>query len=286
VNAQSIAVPTLALNEAPDQSIATANLFRFWPDPTDEARQVAARAVSEGRLHGIALLPNDEWGQRLFRAFEEELRARGGSVVASRFYDPAAIDFSKPVAEALLVTESQARFASLQQSLGTKLQFEPRVRGDIQFVFMAARAEKGRLLRPALRSNLSADMPVYATADIYEPSTTANIDLNGVVFPDMPWMISPDEVSSQLRATLQKYWPSRERTQGRLYALGFDAYRLIPRLQSGESQASVITPGLTGRLMLDNVGRIRRDLDWGRIVSGKLEAAAATLQNAAPTDRP
>ncbi len=286
VNSKAIPVPTLALNEAPDQSATTSNLFRFWPDPTDEARQVAARAVAEGHLNGVALLPNDDWGQRLFKAFDDELRARGGSVVANRFYDPAAIDFSKPVAEALLVSESQARFTALQQTLGTKLQFEPRVRGDVEFVFIAARPEKGRLLRPALRSNLPADMPVYATADIYEPSSTANVDLNGIVFPDMPWMIAPDEVSSQLRATLQKYWPSRERTLGRLYALGFDAYRLIPRLQSNDPNTSKATPGLTGRLLLDDVGRIRRDLDWGRIVSGKLEAAGAIAQTVTPTDKP
>ncbi len=288
VAAQPITVPTLALNEIPEQVTSVPNLFSFWVDPTNEARQVAARVVAENQLHGIAILPNDEWGQRLYKAFNEELTARGGSLATSQFYDPAAIDFSRPVADALLVTESQSRLAAVQQAIGTKLQFEPRVRGDIEFVFIATHApQQGRLLRPALRSYLSADMPVYATSDIYEPARTANADLNGVVFPDMPWMIAPDDVSTQLRATLQKYWPSRERERGRLYAFGFDAYRLIPRLQSVDRNSVVNVSGLTGRLAIDSSGRIRRDLDWGKIVGGQLQAvsAVATTQ-VAPSDKP
>jgi outer membrane PBP1 activator LpoA protein len=286
-NAQPIATPTLVLNQSPEHAAAIANLFEFWPDPAHEARQVAARAAAENHLHGIAILPNDEWGQRVYRAFDEELRARGGELVANRFYDPASFDFSKPVADSLLVTESQARLTALQQAVGTKLQFEPRVRGDIEFVFIAAREpEKGRLLRPALRSHLSADMPVYATSDIFEPAATTNAELNGVVFPDMPWIIASDEESNKLRATLQKIWPRSRSRDGRLYAFGFDAYRLIPRLQSTDLNSTLVTAGMSGRLMLDDTGRIRRDLDWGRIVGGKLEAVGPIVVNTATTDKP
>lgn len=284
---QPLSTPTLVLNESPEHTDATPKLFEFWTDPTHEARQVAARAVAEGRSRGIALLPDDEWGRRVFKAFEEELRARGGVVVANRLYDPAAIDFSKPVAESLLVTESQSRFTALQQALGTKLQFEPRVRGDIEFVFIATREpDKGRLLRPALRSFLPAEMPVYATSNIFEPAATTNAELNGIVFPDMPWIIAGDEVSAQLRSTMQKLWPRSRSRDGRLYALGFDAYRLIPRLQSADPSSSIVTAGLTGRLMLDSSGRVRRDLDWGRIVGGKLESAGPIAASTIPTDRP
>jgi uncharacterized protein len=297
VAAQQISVPTLVLNELPDQSLTTPNLFRFWLDPTEEARQVAARAVAEGHLHGVALLPNDEWGQRVRKAFEEELGARGGTLVAVQLYDPAghntpsdpkAIDFSKPVAASLLVDESQMRLDSLQRTIGTKLQFEPRARGDIDFVFLAAQPQNGRLIRPHLRLRLPEDVPVYTTSHIYEPSPNANKELDGIVFPDMPWMIAPDDVSNQLRATLQKYWPARARERPRLYAFGFDAYRLIPRLQSSDRSASNVTIGLTGRLDLESNGRVRRDLDWARIVGGQPQAAAIVVATAPATvtDKP
>jgi outer membrane PBP1 activator LpoA protein len=284
-----ITTPTLALNYTLDEQTHGAQFFQFAIDPTDEARQVAARVVAENHLHGIALLPNNEWGQRLYKAFDEELRARGGSVVANRFYDPAAIDFSKPVADALLITESKTRADALQQILGAKLQFEPRVRADIEFAFFAAREpQKARLLRPALRFSLPAEMPVYATSDSFEPAATANTELDGVVFPDMPWMISSDEVSTQLRTTLQKYWPTRARERSRLYAFGYDAYRLIPRLQAGNNNANIATTGMTGRLALDSGGRVRRDLDWARIVGGQPQALTALVPPSATpvTDKP
>jgi len=129
------------------------------------------------------------------------------------------------------------------------------------------------LLRPHLRLRLPADMPVYTTSHIYEPATTANKELEGILFPDMPWMIAPDEASNQLRTSLQKYWPTRAREQSRLYAFGFDAYRLIPRLQPGEVNSNVTLAGLTGRLELESNGRVHRDLGWARIVSGQPQPA-------------
>jgi outer membrane PBP1 activator LpoA protein len=286
VNGQQLSVPTLVLNELPDQSAAMSNLFRFWLDPTEEARQVAVRAVTEGHLHGIALVSNDDWGRRLHKAFDEELRARGGTLVAVQFYDPAghtgsdpnAVDFSRPVSAALLIDESQARQSALQQVVGTKLQFEPRVRDDVDFVFLASRdPEKGRLLRPHLRSRLPEDFPVYTTSDIYQPAPSANKELDGIVFPDMPWNIAPDAISNQLRATLQKYWPTRAREKGRLYAFGFDAFRLIPRLQSADRNVNSATAGMTGRLELESSGRVRRDLPWARIVGGQPQLAPVTI---------
>ena len=142
-----------------------------------------------------------------------------------RFYDPAARDYSNPITQLLLIDESRARANALSATLGTRLEFEPRRRGDAQFVFVGAQPVQGRSLRPALRFHLAEDLPVYATSDIFEPDAEANNDLEGVIFPDMPWVISPDAVSTQLRTALSKHWPVRARGRGRLYAFGFDAYR-------------------------------------------------------------
>ena len=49
-------------------------LFQFALDPEEEARQVAQRAVADGRMRGLVLLPNNEWGQRVFRAFDSEIK--------------------------------------------------------------------------------------------------------------------------------------------------------------------------------------------------------------------
>jgi outer membrane PBP1 activator LpoA protein len=278
-----VAVPTLALNQAADEATATppALLFQFALDPEEEARQVAQRITADGRTRGLVLLPNDEWGQRVFRAFDTELKTLGGTIAGMRFYDTASRDYSTPITQLLLVDESRARANALNSILGQRLEFEPRRRGDIQFIFMGAFPSQGRSLRPALRFHMSSDLPIYTTSHIFEPDSQANTDINGVMFPHMPLVISPDSVSTDLRTTLNQYWPARARGNIRLYAFGFDAYRVIPLLKAGQfgSGSANAVPGMTGLLSVDSKGHIRRALDWARVSDGKpvqLDAPQAT----------
>lgn len=275
-----VSVLTLALNQLPEETTSTTQsspnastppplMFQFALDPEDEARQVAQRLAADGRMRGLVLLPNDDWGQRVFRAFDSELKTLGGTIAAMRFYDTAARDYSTPITQLLLVDESRARSNALNSILGQRLEFEPRRRGDAQFIFIGAFPAQGRSLRPALRFHLADDLPVYATSHIFEPDTQANADIDGVAFPHMPLVISPDEVSSELRSTLSKYWPARARGNSRLYAFGFDAYRLVPILKAGKFGSSNAVPGMTGLLSVDSKGRIRRELDWARVAEGK-----------------
>ena len=171
----------------------------------------------------------------------------------------------------------------MSAALGTRLEFEPRRRGDAQFVFVGAQPVQGRSLRPALRFHLAEDLPVYATSDIFEPDAQANNDLEGVIFPDMPWVISPDAVSTQLRTALSKHWPVRARGRGRLYAFGFDAYRLVPLLKAGKFGSAHAVPGMTGLLSIDSKGRVQRELDWAQVAGGKPTPLALQLP---PRNRP
>jgi outer membrane PBP1 activator LpoA protein len=275
-------VLTLALNQTGDEVTQPSLMFQFALDPEDEARQVAQRVTADGRMRGLLLLPNNEWGRRVFKAFDTELKTLGGTIAAMRFYDPEARDYSTPITQLLLIDESRQRANALSATLGMHLEFEPRRRGDAQFVFVGAQPVQGRSLRPALRFHLTDDLPVYATSDIFEPDAEANSDLEGVIFPDMPWVISPDAVSTELRTALSRHWPVRARGRGRLYAFGFDAYRLVPLLKAGKFGNDHSVPGMTGLLSVDSKGRVRRELDWAQVAGGKpnpLSTAAATAAN-------
>jgi hypothetical protein len=275
-------VLTLALNQTGDEVSVPSMMFQFALDPEEEARQVAQRVAADGRMRGLLLLPNNDWGRRVFKAFDTELKTLGGTIAAMRFYDPEARDYSTPITQLLLIDESRARAKALSATIGTHLEFEPRSRGDAQFIFVGAQPVQGRSLRPALRFHLSEDLPIYATSDIFEPDDEANNDLEGVIFPDMPWVISPDAVSTQLRNALSKHWPVRARGRGRLYAFGFDAYRLVPLLKAGKFGNEHSVPGMTGLLSVDSKGRVRRELDWAQVAGGKpnpLSTAAATAAN-------
>lgn len=281
-NSGEVSVLTLALNQTADDVSSPSLLFQYSLDPEEEARQVAQRVTADGRMRGLVLLPNNEWGQRVYRAFDTELKTLGGEIAGMKFYDPAARDYSQPITELLLITESRARANALFAALGTRMEFEPRRRGDAQFIFVGAQPVQGRSIRPGLKFHLAQDLPIYATSDIFEPDSQGNNDLEGVIFPDMPWVISPDAASTQLRSALTRHWPVRARGRGRLYAFGFDACRIVPLLKAGQFGAAHAIPGMTGLLSIDEKGHVKRELDWAKVSGGRAlplgTAATASAQ--------
>ena len=262
-----ISVPTLTLNFLPEQSPRSVGFYQFSLSPEDEARQVARRATALGQYRALAMAPNNAWGKRLLQSFTAELRAQGGQILDSQLYDPRNPDFSSSIERLLLIDESQARRDRLSANLGIQLEYEPRRRADIDLIFLAARARTGKLIRPQLRFHYAGAVPTYSTSAIYEEGSRNNSDLNGIMFPDMPWVIAPDGLSVDVRRTLDEYWPDQAERRSRLYALGFDAYRLIPIVNSGSNDQEI--EGMTGTLYFDDRNRILRRLPWAKMQRGR-----------------
>ncbi len=267
---QQVGVMTLALNALSDGQTPPGLMFQFALDPEEEARQVAQRASREGFTRAILLAPNNEWGLRVQRAFAAELAAQGGTLVDQRYYDPAARDhvgLSKQLFESRKPRETQI----LDDTLGKK---PPLIeaRDDFDYIFMAAQAAQAKQLRPALRFVLpDTSIPIYATSDSYEPES-ANNDLDGLRFVDMPWVINRDPEIAALYDNLSRLWGSNLRSRSRLYAFGIDAYHLVNWLKTPQPQLASPLHGATGLLALDQSGRVRRQSDWAQIVNGKPQA--------------
>jgi outer membrane PBP1 activator LpoA protein len=81
-------------------------------------------------------------------------------------------------------------------------------------------------------------------------------------------MVSADPVTGRIRDAVRSAWPTRTARRDRLYAFGFDAYRLVPALRSNGLSGSGEIAGVTGRLHLDDHNRIRRDLEWAQMKGG------------------
>lgn len=258
-------VSTLALNFLPEAEPAPQRFYQFALAPEDDARQIAERLVAEGKRVGVALVPSGEWGARVLGAFEGGMRAGGGAVVSSRAYPNGMTDFSALITNLLGFDDSRRRHQQLVVALGTTLEFSPRRRDDLQFVFVAGQPMQGRLIRPQLKFHYAGDLPVYATSDVYDPNPAANEDLEGVTFADTPWMIAQDPDVTSMRESLLQLWPQNVRRRGRLYAMGLDAYRLVAELK--DPGVAIVEPvaGMTGRLTLDPDGRVRRGLEWATI---------------------
>jgi uncharacterized protein len=270
--------PVLALNFLPPDRPAPNGFFQFALSPEEEARLVARRILADGRRHGIAIVPSGDWGTRVLAAFTQELEAGGGSLFQSTSIDSSLTDYSDTITQILRISDSGARRRRLESILGTKLQFEPRRRGDLEFIFAPAQANIERLLRPQLRFHFAGDVPTYATSDAFEPDPRNNQDLEGLMFPDMPWMLGGDLADAVRNALKDAYPNGGGPRRNRLFAFGFDAYRVAAALHGGTGNIQV--EGLTGHLTLDPDHRVRRDLEWAQIHNGEIKLL--TSPNAAP----
>jgi outer membrane PBP1 activator LpoA protein len=247
--------PVLALNFLGDSMSTPQNFYQYSLLPEDEARIVARRVAADGRLNGVVIVPGNEWGNRVAAAFADELSRLGGTVLDSAHFETSQVDFSDVIKQVLQVHAVKG---------------EPSThRTDAAFVFVAAgSAGIARQILPQLKFHYAGDVPVYSTSDSFEPDPAANSDLDGMLFPDMPWMVASDPVTAQIRDAVRAAWPARTARRDRLYAFGFDAYRLVPALRSKSPAESNEISGVTGKLHLDDHHRIRRDLDWSQIRNG------------------
>ncbi len=268
-------VPVLALNFSEQHSSEQpehlpANLFQISLSPEQEARQVAEHAWLDGHSRAAIITPATTWGTRVAKAFTERWLQLDGRVVEKQTYDAKKSDYSLPIRLLLNVDSSEIRKKNLRRTLGQKVEFIPRRRQDIDFIFMAASSRQARLIKPQLRFHHAPKIPVYATSHSYGGTVNKDMDrdMDGVLFSDMPWTIANNEIDNSLKSSLRKNWPERIKRFSRLYALGIDAYHIISQLNTLRRNRANYFEGKTGDLSLDVNNRLQRRLTWARFERG------------------
>lgn len=265
-----IDVPVLALNQIETAAPPNLPLYQFGLAPEDEARQAAQYAWDNGHRRLIAIAPTGTWGQRLLGAFTERWQSLGGELLEAQSYSGGSTDFSTPIQRALNLDGSRQRHRALERLLGRAIPFEPRRRQDVDGVFIVAHPREARLLRPQLRFHRAADLAVFSTSHVYTgaPDAARDRDMNGLLFCDIPWTLESAGEGSALREQVRRVWPQRATGELRLFALGVDAYQVIPWLETLTSQGFGFYSGATGVLSMDAERRLHRDLVWAQFRSG------------------
>lgn len=265
---QSITMPTLALNYADTLPAAPGYLYQFGLSPEDEARAAAERAWLEGRRNALAFVQKSDWGDRVLHAFKTRFEALGGNVIDTQSYDPASNDFATPLRKLLGVTETKTR--ARRAKIDPAIPEPPKRRQDMDFIFISAFTQQARQIRPQLLFYYAGDVPVYATSHVYtgKVDRNADADLNGLMFSDMPWVLDA-ESPQPLQRAITRLWPQSAEQFKRLYALGVDAYNLIPLLSRMGADPAERMAGETGNLRMDETQRIHRELRWARFVEGE-----------------
>ena len=248
---------------APPFKQTTNNVFQFALNVEDEATQLAEQAWRDGHRRAMVIAPNSNWGDRSTSAFSKRWLALGGSVTHDyRFADQRG--YSNLIKDAMQVTDSQTRKRDVQRALGISVEFEPRRRKDIDFIYLAANANQARQLKPTLAFHFAGAIPVYSTSQVFDGNTTvSNSDLNEIVFTTIPWHF--DNQLTEKHAILSAQPHAR---YANLYALGVDAYYLLPRLTQLETIERSRYYGSTGILRVTQDKKIFREQTWAKIKSG------------------
>jgi outer membrane PBP1 activator LpoA protein len=257
-------ITTIALNYLNPSSQGSANFYQFGLSPLDEAAQVAQYAHQQGYKSALIIAPAGPWGYGVVQAFNAQWKQLGGKVGAQFFYMPNQ-DLSAYIHQVLKVNDKADGEVKLARQpissvVGYGKQAEPQSyhRQDVDMIFLVAQAAKARQINPLLKFYYAGDLPVYSISLVYSgiPSPTADQDLNGIVFDDMPWVFNP-------MAAKSSRFP-------RLYALGKDAFTVVMKRGQWRSSPGSTISGYTGVLSLNPGNRISRQLVWGRFEQGEV----------------
>ncbi len=239
-NSTVVTVPTLALNAPEGDAPLPSNLFVFGLQVENEARQVASLAAQQGRRRALVVSARNALSKRLHDAFAEEWQRRGNQVV-----------------EEFAFTSDAAELGKLRDALAV---------GSADMVFLALDAQQSK----SIRSYLGLSMPIYATSLVNAGSDQLGLlELNGVTFVDMPWLLLPDHPAVMTYAR-----PDAASTEVlRFYALGIDAYRVAQALLNPR-EASITIDGVTGTITMDRERRVVREPIAAQFVQGEIRVLA------------
>jgi outer membrane PBP1 activator LpoA protein len=262
----------LALNygDFADNETLPENFFQMSLSPEQEAIHVAEHAWLDGHTKAAAIYPDTTWGARVYAAFKERWEELGGTIVEYQTYNMKKSDYAVPIKQLLNIDESEDRYRTIRKLARQKIEYEPRRRKDVDFIFMAAFSRQGRLLRPQLKFHRGSDIPVYATSHVYSGSKQPNMDrdMNGVRFSDMPWTLVNHDQNDAMKLQIKTVWPNTSNRYMRLFALGIDAYKIVPELNRMRRNRFTSIQGTTGILYLDVSNRIQRRLLWAQFQDG------------------
>ncbi|MCW8930023.1 MAG: penicillin-binding protein activator [Gammaproteobacteria bacterium] len=287
-----LSVPTLALNSLepnnlpePEKAntaekqqfsaIKPAHLFQFGLSPESSARMVADKARKDGHYYAAIMAPNNAWGKRMKMAFSTHWEKSGGVVVDSVDYDSKVHDFSDSIKSMLNINLSESRKKEVSRTIGRKLEFTPRRRQDVDMLFMAAFPRQAKQIPLQVIYHHGETIPIYSTSHIVSNYQNArqNIDMDGVNFSDMPFLLGSIDNTASQQNTYQSTLYQR------LFAMGVDSYQLAPYVEYLYKNPSESFSGDTGQITIDSNGHIVRALPWAIFDQGNVKLQNPSLNS-------
>jgi len=232
--------PVLALNSPDTVAPMPENLYAFSLNVEVEGRQVARMAFANGYRSAVTVNDSAPLARRVQAAFADEFVRQGGRLIAQFAYSNAAAD--------LLALRETA------------------TSGHADAIFLALDAAQARLIQPYVNGAAQ----VYAASQVFSGSVERlrDVDLNGVRFVDMPWLLQPDHPAVMVYARPGVPQPIAGDSE-RLYAFGIDAYRIAADLTHESRVSHEPLDGVTGRIVMTRDRHFVRELTPAQFADGR-----------------
>ena len=233
-------VPSLALNRGnvpPPPGHATFSLA-----PEEDGVAAADYLVARGHRNVLVIAGNDENGQRAAEAFRERIAERGGRVAGTVRVGEQPGDVSAQLVQAAAGADA---------------------------VFLAVRGPQARALAPQLATAGLSTRPRVATSQLTSGTgkATEDVVLDGIAYPTEAWAgRGATDLPPAGRAA--EMVPTARGAAARLFAFGYDAWRIAAYLERLATRADGELRGATGTLRLDGFGNILRQPGWATFSGG------------------
>jgi outer membrane PBP1 activator LpoA protein len=272
-------VPVLALNQPERGETPPPGSAAFGLTPDVEAAQAAEHMRERGITRAVIITATEDWAERAALAFRAQFESRSAQVIGEARVQDNEVNFSTMIRQAL------TGVTPVSNALPPPGAAAPSAPGDTA-IFISMRPQQARLLMPQLKLAGYANVPVFATSHIYAGNSNPgqDRDLDGVEFCDAPWLFDA-VLGLPKRSEIVRSLDSARGAGGRLFALGLDAYALLPYMDWLAQRPDSYLSGATGQLAEDSLGRIQRLLVWVRFDNGTPHPVNGGLQMSAAPPR-
>jgi outer membrane PBP1 activator LpoA protein len=268
-------VPVLTLNQPEHGEVPPPGSAAFGLTPDTEAAQAAEHMLERGIRTAVIITATDDWAERAALAFRAQLENHNGQVLGDARVKENEINYATAIHQAMSAVHATSAAPPLPGAATSAVADEP----PAVAIFISMRPQQARLLMPQIRIAGFTNVPVFATSHIYSgnPDPGPDRDLDGVEFCDAPWLF--DIVPGLPRySEISRVLDSARGAGSRLFALGLDAYSLLPYMDWLAQHHDAYLPGATGQLSEDELDRIQRLLVWARFEAGVARPINGSLQ--------
>jgi outer membrane PBP1 activator LpoA protein len=272
--------PTIApLDSITESNFTAVEHYYFSLAPEDEAQQLALHIQQNQLVRPIVFAADNPTTQRMAAAFIVTWQETPNAIRPELTIFTDNKDMRIRVSEMLDVAQSEKRINQIEALADVEVFGVERNRRDIDAIVLFANPEQTALLNPIIEASLSPfarkSLSVFASSRSYSVDLNSNSlrDLRNLTFADMPWML-PDHNWQPLANQTQQLWPQRQDTLLRLFAMGFDAYNLLPNLRRLKTLPQLVSHGLTGEINVDGQGVLHRRLPWAQVAQDRVKLLA------------